>query len=63
MMCNFIHSVLLRNQVCKHHEMLMMNKLEITEIDSSTAMLQMLDSVIRAIAVLCLNNADTENNV
>ena len=63
MMCNFIHSVLLKNQVYEHHEMLMMNKLEITETDSSTAMLQMLDSVIKAIAVLHLSNADTENSV
>ena len=62
-MCNFIHLVLLRNQICKCHEMLTMNKLEIIKIDSSTAMLQMLNNVIKAIAVLHLNNANTENNV
>ena len=43
--------------------MLMMNKLEIMRTDSSTAMLQMLDNVIKTIAVLYLSNADIENNV
>ena len=43
--------------------MLIMNKLEITETDSSITMLQMLNNVIKAIAVLHLSNADIENNV
>ena len=43
--------------------MLVMNKLGITGTDSSTAMLQVLDSVMRAIAVFCLSNADTRNSV
>ena len=43
--------------------MLMMNKLEITETDSSTAMLQMLDNVVKAIIIFYLSNADTENSV
>ena len=43
--------------------MLTMNKLKIMKTDSSTAMLQMLDNVIKTIAVLCLSNADTENSV
>ena len=43
--------------------MLTINKLEIMKTDSSTAMLQMLDSVIKAITVLCLSNANTENSV
>ena len=41
----------------------MMNKLEIMKTDNSTVMLQMLNNVIKTIAVLCLNNADTENSV
>ena len=63
MMCNFIHLMLLRNQVCKYHEMLMMNKLEIIKIDSLTVMLQMLNNVIKAITILCLSNANIENSV
>ena len=43
--------------------MLIINKFKITETDSSTAMLQMLNSVIKAIAVFCLSNADIKNNV
>ena len=43
--------------------MLTMNKLEIIKTNSSTAMLQMLNNVIKAITVLCLNNANTENSV
>ena len=43
--------------------MLAMNKLGIMGTDSPTAMLQMLDSVMRAIAVLCLSNADTGDSV
>ena len=43
--------------------MLMMNKLEIIKIDSSIVMLQMLNNVIKTIAVLCLNNANIEDNV
>ena len=62
-MCNFIHSVLLKNQVYKHYEILMMNKLEIIKTDSLIIMLQMLDNVIKAIAILHLNNANTENSV
>ena len=62
-MCNFIYLMLLKNQVCKHHEMLTMNKLKIMKTDSSTVMLQMLNNVIKAITVLCLNNADIENSV
>ena len=63
MMCNFIHLMLSRGQVCECHGMLTMNKLEITRTDSPTTMLQMLDSVIKAIAVLCLSNANTGNSV
>ena len=63
MMCNFIHSVLSKDWVCEHHKMLAMNKLEITETDSSTVMLQMLNNVIEAIAIFYLSNADTENSV
>ena len=63
MMCNFIHLMLSRGWVCKHHGMLVMNKLGITGTDSSTVMLQMLDSVVRAIAVLHLSNADTGDSV
>ena len=43
--------------------MLIMNKLKITETDSLTAMLQMLNNVIKIIVVLCLSNANTENSV
>ena len=43
--------------------MLMINKLEIIKTDSLTVILQMLDSVIKTIAVLHLNNANIENNV
>ena len=43
--------------------MLTMNKLEIMRIDSSIIMLQMLNNVIKTIAVFCLNNANTENSV
>ena len=31
--------------------------------DSSTAMLQVLDNVIKAIIILHLNNANTENSI
>ena len=62
-MCNFIHLMLSKNQVCKHHEMLIMNKFKITETDSSIIMLQILNSVIKAIAVFHLNNANIENSV
>ena len=40
-----------------------MNKLEITRTDSSTVMLQMLNNVVKTIAILCLSNADIENSV
>ena len=63
MICNFIHLMLLRNQVCKYHEMLIMNKFKIMKIDSLIIMLQMLNNVIKVIAVLHLSNANTENNV
>ena len=43
--------------------MLMMNKLKITKIDSSIIMLQMLNNVIKTIAIFHLNNVNTENNV
>ena len=43
--------------------MLIMNKLEIMKIDSLTVMLQMLNNVIKTIAVFCLNNVNIENNV
>ena len=62
-MCNFIHLMLLKNQICKHHKMLMMNKFKIIKTDSSTVMLQMLNNVIKIITVFHLNNANTENNV
>ena len=41
----------------------MINKLEIIKTNSSTAMLQMLNSVMKVIAVLHLSNANIENNV
>ena len=41
----------------------MMNKLKIIKIDNLIIMLQMLNNVIRTIAVLCLNNANIENSV
>ena len=63
MMCNFIHSVLLKDWICEHHEMLMMNKLEIIKTNSSIIMLQMLNNVMKAIAVFCLNNANIENSI
>ena len=63
MIYNFIHLMLLKNQVCECHEMLMINKLEIMRINSSTIMLQMLNSVIKAITVLYLSNANTKNSV
>ena len=40
-----------------------MNKLEITETDSSIIMLQMLNSVMKTIAVLHLSNTDTGDSV
>ena len=43
--------------------MLMINKFEIIKINSLIVILQMLNNVIKTIAVLCLNNADTENSV
>ena len=43
--------------------MLTMNKFEIIKTDNSIIMLQMLNNVIKIIAVLCLNNANIENNV
>ena len=43
--------------------MLIMNKLEITEIDNSIIILQMLDNVIKTITVFHLSNANTENSV
>ena len=63
MMCNFIHSMLSKDQICKHHEMLTMNKFEIIKTNSSIIMLQMLDSVIKIITILHLNNANIRNNV
>ena len=62
-MCNFIHLMLLRNQICECHKMLMMNKFKIMKTDSLTVMLQMLNNVIKAIAIFCLSNANTENSV
>ena len=61
--CNFIHLILIRNQVCKHYEMLTMNKFKIMKINSSIIMLQMLNNVIKTIAIFYLNNVNTENNV
>ena len=43
--------------------MLMMNKLKIIKIDSLTVMLQMLDNVIKAIAVFHLSNVNIKNSV
>ena len=43
--------------------MLTMNKLKIMRIDSLTTMLQMLNNVIKAIAILHLNNANTKDSV
>ena len=63
MMCNFIHLMLLKNQVYKYHEMLIMNKFKIMKIDSSIIILQILNNVIKAITVFYLNNANIENNV
>ena len=40
-----------------------MNKLEIMKIDSLTVMLQMLNNMMKTIAVLYLSNANIENNV
>ena len=43
--------------------MLMMNKFKIMKTDSSTAILQMLNNVIKVITVLHLSNANTENSI
>ena len=40
-----------------------MNKLEIMRTDNSTVMLQILNNVMKAIAVLHLSNADIGNSV
>ena len=55
--------MLLKNQVYECYKMLMINKFKIIKIDSLTAMLQMLNNVIKTIAIFCLNNTNTENNV
>ena len=43
--------------------MLIINKFKIIKTDSLIIMLQMLNNVIKTIAILYLNNANTENNV
>ena len=43
--------------------MLIINKLEIMKTNSSITMLQMLDNVIKIIAVFHLSNADIKNSV
>ena len=41
----------------------MINKFKIIKIISLIALLQMINNLINIITVLCLNNADIENNV
>ena len=43
--------------------MLTMNKFKIMKINSLIIMLQMLNNVIKIIAIFYLNNANTENNI
>ena len=43
--------------------MLIMNKFKIMKTDNLIVILQMLNNVIKTIAIFCLSNANIENNV
>ena len=55
-MCNIIHSVLIKEHVYQHHEMLTISKLSIKRATNSAQMMEILNKMMSAIAVLQLNN-------
>ena len=64
LMCNTIHSVLIKEHIYQYHEVLMMSKLSIKKIINLAQIMKILNKIMSAIAVLQLNNKMiTENSV